>query len=163
MSSPSVSVRSPDLARFRVYHSGAPVESTGMVVAHVRTLFESDPEGIGSTLEIIGRDTRRLRRLIESPDSHLDAVMALVRRCEASLERLGVVPQAARRVIRAIEQEGGAAKISGAGSVSGTGAGCVLVLHPDPDRLEAKGILEAWEAMDIRLGAPGLSLGKVAS
>jgi hypothetical protein len=47
----------------------------------------------------------------------------LVRRAEAALEELGVVTGSVREAIRAIEARGGAAKVSGAGAATGTGAG----------------------------------------
>jgi len=44
---------------------------------------------------------------------------------------IGVVPTAVQAIVEEIEHLGGAAKLSGAGSLSGPGAGCLLVLLPE--------------------------------
>lgn len=77
-----------------------------------------------------------------------------LRLCEAALERLGVVPEAVRRLIRAAERRGGAAKISGAGALSGRAAGGVLVLTP-PER-SSEAIANGMTPVPVRWGAPGL-------
>lgn len=77
-----------------------------------------------------------------------------LRLCEAALERLGVVPEAVRRHIRAAERQGGAAKISGAGALSGTAAGGVLVLTP-PER-PPEAVANGMTPVPVRWGAPGL-------
>jgi hypothetical protein len=58
--------------------------------------------------------------------------------------------------VRAIESAGGGAKISGAGSLTGPGAGCLLVVHPEPGRLAALSALADLRRLPVRLGAPGL-------
>lgn len=52
---------------------------------------------------------------------------------QSLLERIGVVPTASSRFAEAVRASGGAAKISGAGSVKGNQGGAMLVYHPDPD------------------------------
>ena len=55
-----------------------------------------------------------------------------------------------------IEASGGAAKLSGAGSLSGPGAGCLLVVHPDPEAIASIEALDPFPRYAVRLGAPGL-------
>lgn len=156
------------LARFRVFDTGTPLQSTGEVVAAVRERLDGDPS-LHRTVEEIGELTRRFRTLLQkvpgtspkSPDI-MAGMLDLVRRVEAGLERLGVVPEPVRTLIRRIEAEGGAAKISGAGALSsppgGLGAGSLLVLHPDPERVRGWPFPEGLEPLDLRLGAEGLRL-----
>ena len=157
------------LARFRVYDTGTPLQSTGEVVAAVRERLDADPS-LRRVVEEIGELTRRFRGLLKVPGTSrkrgetdvLAGMVDLVGRVEADLERLGVVPEPVRRRIRQIEAEGGAAKISGAGALTsppdGLGAGSLLVLHPEPKRIRGRSFLEDLEPLDLRLGAEGLRI-----
>ncbi len=78
--------------------------------------------------------------------------------CEAALEEMGVVPAEVRALARRIEAEGGAAKISGAGSLAGPGAGSLLVYDPDPERIAGWSFLRPFPFYPVILGAPGLRL-----
>jgi mevalonate kinase len=80
----------------------------------------------------------------------------LIRECQACLEELGVVPPAVRALVRQIEAEGGAAKISGAGSLAGPGAGSLLVYHADAERISGWKLLRRFPAYPVHLGAAGL-------
>ena len=74
-------------------------------------------------------------------DSQLryDVMRESVRSYQSCLENLGVVPTAVRQLVRRIEAGGSAAKISGAGSLAGPGAGSLLVLGPEiPHRRETQ-------------------------
>ena len=81
-------------------------------------------------------------------------LIALIKQAEAALEELGVVPEPVRRIIRRIEACGGAAKISGAGALSGSGSGSILVYHPEPARIA--GFLTGWLPLPVSLGSDGL-------
>ena len=67
-----------------------------------------------------------------------------------------MVPEPVREVVRQVEAEGGAAKISGAGSVEGPGAGCLLVAHADPDRIDGWSFLDGYLKHPVRIGVEGL-------
>ena len=142
------------LDAFRLFHSGAPNETTGDMVDAVRGLQDRDPVRVReafATIETAARDGRAA--LMGGDDS---ALVPIVRRAEVALEALGVVPEGVLEAIRAIEAEGGAAKISGAGGHSGAGAGLVLVVHPDPAWHERFTPPTGWVAHNVRLGAEGL-------
>jgi hypothetical protein len=79
----------------------------------------------------------------------------LIREAQACLEELGVVPGEVCAAVRQIEVVGGAAKISGAGSLAGPGAGSLLVYHPDPGRLRGCAMLKSFPFHAVHLGAPG--------
>lgn len=149
----------PEPARraIRLFHSGAPGESTGAMVASVRALKEARPDLVDEAMAAIDRATRESRALLSDGDAAdvVPGLIPLVRTAEAALETLGVVPPPVAAAIRAVEASGGAAKISGAGGRTG-GAGLVLVVGPSagppPERL----VPESWTPIRTQLGAPGL-------
>jgi mevalonate kinase len=149
----------PAVARFdgfRLFHSGAPNETTGQMVDAVRDLKDRDPARVGeacATLEAAARDGRSA---IVGGDT--TSLVPIVRRAQAALELLGVVPEGVRESIRAIEADGGAAKISGAGGLTGAGAGLVIVVHPDPAWHARFTPPARWTAHDVRLAAAGLRM-----
>lgn len=150
-----VAVRSDLLSRLRVYDTGTPAEPTGAVVAAVRALREGDPGRHERTLDRMEAATQALRSTLEEEAADPDRSLHLIREHEACLEDLGVVPGEIRSLVRRVEGEGGAAKISGAGSLSGPGAGSLLVYHPDPERVARWEFLRPFPFHPVHLGAPG--------
>jgi mevalonate kinase len=151
-----VQVRSPLLSRLRVYDTGMPPEATGAVVAAVRGRREEDPGRIEAVLDRIEAATVAFRAELEREEEDRDRALHLIREAQACLEELGVVPGEVCAAIRQIEVAGGAAKISGAGSLAGPGAGSLLVYHPDPGRLLRDcAMLKPFPYHEVHLGAPG--------
>lgn len=142
------------LDAFRLFHSGTPNETTGEMVGAVQLLLDREPDRGREAIETIAAATREGCAALVSGDGA--ALVPIVRRAQAALDSLGVVPEVVRKSIRAIEAEGGAAKISGAGGRSGPGAGLVLVVHPDPAWHARFTPPAGWMAHNVRLGAEGL-------
>lgn len=150
-----VRVRSPLLARLRVYDTGMPPEATGAVVAAVRARLAQDPAETEAVLDRIEAATVEFRALLEREEEERERALHLIREAQACLEALGVVPGEVRSAVREIEAAGGAAKVSGAGSLAGPGAGSLLVYHPDPGELRACSLLKSFPFHEVQLGAPG--------
>jgi mevalonate kinase len=150
-----IAASSPLLSRLRVYDSGSPADPTGAVVAAVRELRDRDAarvEGLLGRMDAAAQEVRaQLERSAEDPERTLHAI----REQEACLEALGVVPAAVRSVIRRVERAGGAAKISGAGSLRGPGGGSLLIYHPEPERVEGWAFLRPYPCYSVHLGAAG--------
>jgi mevalonate kinase len=144
----------PRLDAFRLFHSGAPRESTGEMVDLVRRLLDREPARVRDAFATIDAATRDGRAALLGDDAA--GLVPIVRRAEAALESIGVVPDGVRDAIRGIEAQGGAAKISGAGGVTGSGAGLVLVVHSDPGWHGRFVPPAGWTAHRVRLGAEGL-------
>ena len=141
----------------RVLHTGQPAETTGDVVAAVRQRGLEDPIGFEKLLDRMEASVRDFRRWLLEDSASMDPAIASIREYEACLEAMGVVPTPVQQAIREVEALGGAAKISGAGALSGETAGCLLVCWPAswegpwPERLSA------YNRQHVELGAPGLS------
>ncbi len=142
------------LSRLMVFDSGAPAESTGEVVDGVRQRGESMGPEFARVLDDLAAAAVELRRALASGGD----CGAPQRAAHRSLSALGVVPAGVAERVERIEALGGSAKISGAGSLRGPGAGAVLVYHPEPARLVAAGALAGWRRHGAALLAPGLTI-----
>lgn len=149
----SASLSVPDT--LRVFYTGTPNESTGTVVDTVRTRREAEPEAVQTILDRMATATRTVRDALTDGLASPSALRQAIRAFEDGLETLGVVPSAVQDLIRFIENKGGAAKISGAGALTGPGAGPLLVHHPDPNAsLWAN--LQHLSELNVRLGVDGV-------
>lgn len=150
-----VEASSPLLEQLRIVSSGRPAETTGQVVAAVAELEGKSPASFERRWDLIGELTDRFQTLLEAPEVRTAETLRLLRRAQATLEELGVVPEPVRALARAVEARGGAVKVSGAGALSGDGGGALILYHPEPaalDHLEALARLDSFHAP---LGAPG--------
>jgi mevalonate kinase len=144
----------PELLRaFRVYDSGPPAETTGAVVAAVAERRQAEPARFEAVLARMGAAVTGLRAALEQGDGA--AVGPAMHAFERCLEEIGVVPEAIRRVVRRLEGAGGAAKVSGAGALTGEAAGCLLVYAPPPAPAESAEPF-GWRRIETALGGAGL-------
>jgi mevalonate kinase len=150
-----VDAASPLLERLRIVSSGRPAETTGQVVAAVAELESRSPAAFERRWDLIGELTDRFQALLEAPDVRTAETLRLLRRAQASLEELGVVPEPVRSLARAVEARGGAVKISGAGALSGDGGGALILYHPEPAALDHLEALTRLRSFHAPLGAPG--------
>jgi mevalonate kinase len=150
-----LAARSPLLRQIAVYDTGPPAESTGAVVAAVRERAGRDPRRHERILDRLEEATRGLRAELAAETFDPRRVVELLRAGEAGLEELGAVPAAVRERIREVEAAGGAAKVSGAGALTGLAAGILLAYHPEPDLLARLPAL-ALSQYPVHLGAAGL-------
>lgn len=115
---------------FVIIDTGRPKESTGEMVAMVRSLREGNRQMVDSVLDDQERLTRELVSALKN-GAEKD-IMAIIKAGEANLEKIGVVSSSAATLIKEIEKAGGVAKICGAGGKSET-SGVVLAYNSDPD------------------------------
>lgn len=120
----ATSVPLPRLALYLV-NTGMPAATTGECVVAVKSRFERDT--IWNDFEAV---TLSLEKAIR--ENKLEDVQQAIRENHRLLARIGVVPSKVQQFIADVEQQGGAAKICGAGSVAGDHAGMVLVLADRP-------------------------------
>ena len=150
--------KSPMLERLQVYQTGQPAETTGEVVAAVRRRRDEEPELVEKLLGRMGRTVESLRRALLASDDRSRECNELIRDYESCLEDLGVVPGDVRETIRDVEAQGGGAKISGAGALTGSSAGCLLVYWPAGPPAELPARLCEYQRQAVELGVDGLRL-----
>lgn len=117
------------LAQLLVIHSGTPVETTGEMVAQVGAFIAGNPHA----KDVLGQ----LGGLVEQYVHFLEQGLALdqlIRQNHILLSELPVIGIQAKAMVTAIEQIGGAAKITGAGGVK-AGSGMLLAYHQNRDAL----------------------------
>lgn len=102
-------------------NTGTPQSSTGECVMAVKSFFQENQRKT-----IFQQMAETLSKALE--ESNEESIKAIIRCNSAQLEEIGVVPLRIQQFIREIEAKGGAAKICGAGSISGDSAGSVLVI-----------------------------------
>ncbi len=141
------------LARFRLYDSGAPAEGTGTVVAAVADRRRRDPAAFDRTLERMEAATLAFREALSAP-AEAAAPVTPIAQFERCLEAIGVVPDPVRRAVERLEAAGGAAKVSGAGALTGTAAGCILGFDVGDEAWLSE--LAGCRALDTTLGGEGL-------
>ena len=147
----------PLLREIRIVNTGAPAESTGKVVASVAAFRADSPETFAAILAAMRDATACFRRMITGAQSEIADLLEPVRDYQRCLESIGVVPDAVKEIVQDIERIGGAAKISGAGALSGTCAGCLLIILPEDGDLAA-----GLEEIFAPLAAEGVRVESVA-
>ena len=105
-------------------HSGTPEAGTGDCVDFVRSRF-----GQSAIWQDFSRVTKQLTDTIVKGEDPRE----LLNENHRLLIQIGVVPESVQQFITKVEQLGGAAKVSGAGSVKGAGAGALIAYAPDID------------------------------
>ena len=121
---------------FILIDSGRPVESTGELVEKV---------GKGN----YKREIKRMGELVENWD------VSKISENQKLLEKIEVVGEKAKRIVREIEKIGGMAKVCGAGGVK-RGSGVILGVHDKIERLKLLACEEKWPWFQVKLGVEGV-------
>ncbi|MEM7732872.1 MAG: GHMP kinase [Pseudomonadota bacterium] len=106
---------------------GTPVSKTGECVAKVRAQHGKN----ASLWDEFATCTTAFEEVIAADSDPGD----VIRENQRLLDFIGVTPTPSARLIAAVEESGGAAKISGAGAVAGENGGAILVYQPDHDAM----------------------------
>lgn len=131
-------------------HSGTPEESTAEMVDMVRKSYEKSRTEFDGYMDEIGRIGKRLQDgLVEGGFKY-----ECISENERVLEKIGIVGNIARKIINTIENEGGYAKVCGAGGLK-SGSGIVIGLHEDVQRLKQLAEEHGWNYFVAKLGGPG--------
>lgn len=135
---------------FVLIQSGKPVETTGEMVSKVHDQLSVNNFQTKVTIDKIGILSEAVISQLEKNRMGWEWILEN----ERLLEELGVVSEQTQSLIRKIENEGGMAKVCGAGGALG-GSGIVLAYHGDREKLMQ--VLSGLELphYQVKLGVAG--------
>lgn len=136
-----------DINNFYLIDSGRPIESTKEMVDKVRSGFHKSK----SKFQKIFNDQEQLVKdlAVALKNSDEKCLIEIIRQGQRNLQKIGVSGKKAQRIIKSVEELGGAAKIMGGGGFK-KGSGMILMYLP-----KGKKITD-YAAIAINLGEEGL-------
>lgn len=140
-----------NLPEFLLISSGVPVENTGEMVAAVAARYKRQPAKYQQIF-------KRMGAIAEQIFNCQKPIFNLIKENERLLEKIGVVGEKAKEMVKKIEQAGGMAKVCGAGGTKG-GSGVLLGYHEDIGKLKQLVKNNNWQYYQVKLGAPGVKYG----
>ncbi len=147
---PSLDIKLPrKLNNFFLLNSGKPVESTKKMVNLVSSLRAKRGNLVYKKIfESQDKLTIELVEVLKSGDEN--RLMQIIKQGEKNLETIGVVGGKAQKIIREIENSGGAAKITGGGGIK-NGSGMILVYFPDSFKIRQLASKNNWKLLQVKL------------
>lgn len=139
--------------QFVLINSGRPKESTAEMVQKVASFARENIRTFKKVLHDQEKLTLRMRPVLE--EGRHEELLEVIMRAQRNLERLGVVSEKARLLIRAIEQLGAAAKITGGGGIQ-NGSGMILCFGADVEKIMTFAKKQNLECIPVNLGTEGL-------
>lgn len=130
-------------------HTGTPSSSTGECVQFVRKYYGKDQ----ARWDAFNSVTHNIEHILAQADitaSAQNALLDAIKANHALLKDIDIVPNSVSKLIEDIEHLGGAGKISGAGSISGSCSGLVLMYLPADDvpsiinTLNKNNLIKTW-------------------
>ena len=145
------------IPKFLIVNTGKPAETTGMLVEMVSEKRKAKSEKLQfktkNLIKDIGQLPEKFVKALKEGD--LNALSDLIKENERLLEKLGVVGEIAKKIVRDIEEIGGVAKICGAGGIK-KGSGIALVYHKDLDVIRKYCRRKKLECFEVELGGEGV-------
>jgi mevalonate kinase len=146
-----------NLSHFMLINTGKPRESTKDMVRQVKSDVEN-PESMEKMEHLFDENEKQTRRIAAAlKEGSEDALTTAMRAGEKTLEGMRVVSDTVIPLIRAVEKEGGAAKILGGGGREGA-VGYLLAYHPEPKCVQTLAGHYHYNVEPITLGEEGVRL-----
>lgn len=134
---------------------GRPEETTLELISKVLDLNKNNPDKVK---ELVKRD-RKITEQVQEEIKRGDLTPEFLKESQTVLEEFGVIGERGKKIIRAIENCGGKAKVSGAGGIK-SGVGMIMCYHPDEDRLKELALEEGIRYSPLILGGAGWKIEK---
>lgn len=145
------------LNHFFLINTGRPVETTGEMVALVKSKVQSQKSKMEKFMNLNELQTKRVTVALKE-GNEVELIDA-IRMGEKTLEGMGVVSKKVMPLMRHIEKAGGAVKILGGGGKK-EGAGFLLCYHHKPEVVNQLCKPYGFPLQDITLGEEGIRLEK---
>lgn len=130
--------------------TGQPESTTGECVTHTKAFLDQHPELIAEFEAV----SQKIYQALNAKD--FDAFKWAITQNERLLETIGVVPDRVRTLIHSLEAQGLAAKVCGAGAISGDNAGVVAVFGDFKTVSKALPADSSEKLMDISIDLEGV-------
>lgn len=138
---------------FYIINTGTPAETTGEMVSLVHDLVQKDPD---EAQKIFDDQEKLVNKLLPALKNGNDReIIKIIKKGGRNLEKLGVVSNYAKKIIRAIEKSGGTAKICGGGGKTKS-TGILLIYHMDEEKLKNLAKKSKLSYSEVLLGAEGV-------
>jgi mevalonate kinase len=151
-------VRFPkEFNHFYLIDTGRPKETTKEMVEYVAESVKKQKEKYRRLFDVNEIQTKRIA--IALKENNETELLDAIKIGEQTLERMGVVSDKVKPIVRTIESLGGVAKILGGGGRS-QGVGFLLVYHKDKKTIEEIGKKFGFQVRPIVLGSEGVRLDR---
>ena len=134
---------------FNFIHTGMPEASTGETVMRVAKGFSESSDLWNNFIRVTADFEQALN------EADLDMLTNAIRRNHELLVKIGVVPVKIQQFVAELENTGGAAKVCGAGSVSGDSAGVIMAVGKSVPELARK---YSFKILDFNLNETGIRI-----
>lgn len=151
----SLPISSYKIPPFFLINTGRPRESTKEMVASVASFFQKNPKK--AALLLNDQEIQSKNLLLSLKTGDLGEMKTSIARGERNLEKMGVAGKKATSLVRAIEKEGGVAKICGAGGIK-EGSGVLLCYHKTPSRIAGIVKKDRLTVLPVVLGEEGIRI-----
>jgi len=143
------------LDHFYLIDTGRPKENTGFMVALVRKQYEKNPKKYSEFFDTNEKQVDRIVHALKTGDEKI--IIDAIQKGEQTLEDMGVVSKKVKPLIRAIEKNGGAAKILGGGGKA-DGVGFLLCYSKEKEKMRKLSLEYGYAIKDVELGKEGVRL-----
>jgi len=151
----SLPISSYKIPQFILIDSGRPEETTKEMVDGVARLYKRNRKKMEEVFNDQERQTKKLLLALRKGDKK--QLINAVRNGQRNLEEMEVVSDFAKKIIRGVEKEGGAAKVCGGGGRKKR-SGIILCYHENLAVIKKIGEKYGLPIHDVKLGGEGIKL-----
>ena len=151
----SLPISAYKIPHFVLIDTGRPMESTKEMVSLAAKQYDENRRSMENIFNDQEKETKKL--LLSLRTGNMDELVSAIRSGERNLEKIGVVGDLAKKIIRDIEDMGGAAKICGAGGKK-KGSGVLLCYHEDLSKIKKVAEKSKVSVSPVKLGGEGIRI-----